>query len=246
MLTVAYCGTRYECWLTLVGWVTVREFGPIKPVQFTPKKVFFQNKSSKKSQAPADPGSLRERPLRRPYLSPKSFHVLWEHSFSKEIGHQQYLQNLSMNSRCSADSLPVCHSRISWVHQVFLPSFGDHDNAWCGICHHSFGVHVPAILVYYYCSIASHYNCCLWLTFNWLTILQLLHIRLVLLKQNIWNASNPSTFPLCIRNVTTSDAPPPHTYICFTALWTLSENTQVSQYQKGKTILDFTEARDSV
>jgi len=35
------------------------------------------------------------------------------------------------------------------------------------------------------------------------------------------------------------------THIRFTALWTLSGITQVSQYQKGKTSLDFTEARDS-
>ena len=34
-------------------------------------------------------------------------------------------------------------------------------------------------------------------------------------------------------------------YSCFTALWILSVTTQVSRYQKGKTNLDFTEARDS-
>jgi len=36
-----------------------------------------------------------------------------------------------------------------------------------------------------------------------------------------------------------------HTHVRFTALWTLSGITQVSRYQKGKTILDFTEARNS-
>ena len=36
-----------------------------------------------------------------------------------------------------------------------------------------------------------------------------------------------------------------HTHIHFTALWTLFGTTQVSQYQKGKTNLDFSEARDS-
>ena len=34
-------------------------------------------------------------------------------------------------------------------------------------------------------------------------------------------------------------------YNHFTALWILSETMRVSQYQKGKTNLDFTEARDS-
>jgi len=34
-------------------------------------------------------------------------------------------------------------------------------------------------------------------------------------------------------------------YNRFSALWTLSGTTQVSWYQKGKTNLDFTEARDS-
>jgi len=34
-------------------------------------------------------------------------------------------------------------------------------------------------------------------------------------------------------------------YNRFTALWTLSGTTRVSQYQKGKTNLDFTEARDT-
>jgi len=36
-----------------------------------------------------------------------------------------------------------------------------------------------------------------------------------------------------------------HTHIHFTALWTLSRITRVSRYQKGKTNLDFIEARDS-
>jgi len=36
-----------------------------------------------------------------------------------------------------------------------------------------------------------------------------------------------------------------NTHIHFTALWTLSRITGVSQYQKGKTNLNFTEARDS-
>jgi len=36
-----------------------------------------------------------------------------------------------------------------------------------------------------------------------------------------------------------------HTYNHFTALWILSGITRVSRYQKGKTSLDFTEARDS-
>jgi len=38
---------------------------------------------------------------------------------------------------------------------------------------------------------------------------------------------------------------PYYTHIRFTALWTLSRITRVSQYQKVKTSLDFTEARDS-
>jgi len=36
-----------------------------------------------------------------------------------------------------------------------------------------------------------------------------------------------------------------HTRNCFMALWILSRITWVSRYQKGKTNLDFTEARDS-
>jgi len=36
-----------------------------------------------------------------------------------------------------------------------------------------------------------------------------------------------------------------HTHNRFTALWILYEITRVSQYEKGKTNLDFTEARDS-
>jgi len=36
-----------------------------------------------------------------------------------------------------------------------------------------------------------------------------------------------------------------NTHIHFMALWTLSGATRLSQYQKSKTNLDFTEARDS-
>jgi len=36
-----------------------------------------------------------------------------------------------------------------------------------------------------------------------------------------------------------------YNYNHFTALWILSETNQVGRYQKGKTNLDFTEARDS-
>jgi len=46
------------------------------------------------------------------------------------------------------------------------------------------------------------------------------------------------------KHITLKIAPPTHNH--FTALWILSGITQVSRYQKGKTNLDFTEAREWV
>ena len=57
---------------------------------------------------------------------------------------------------------------------------------------------------------------------------------------------NPNmTFLLQSANTKLSLHTSIHTHICFTALWTLYGITWLSQYKKGKTNVDFTEARNS-